>query len=167
MNTPPPAAAGRRRFWRQFLSFGEWVVEGEELPRDEEEAPTQRTGPSPVAWLASADPLPSRMDSPPHHQGFLHWLVWRHPLPIHSDSPPRHAEFLRWLASRDPLPNHYVSSHRHPGFFAWLTEREGPPSESPERTPASRSILRWFLTTEPDDRLESLHSTKEVPPHES
>ena len=31
----------------------------------------------------------------------------------------------------------------------------------------AEGIFRWLLATEPHDRLENLHSTKEVPPHES
>ena len=190
MNIPPSAAAGRRRFWRQLLAFGEWIVKRDELPRDEEEASTQPTGHSPVAWLASPDPLPnrtdsplrrrgflrwlasrdslpSRLDSPPRRRGFLRWFASSDPLPSRMDSPPRHAKFLHWLAVRDPLPIRSVSSHRHPELLGWLTAREEPPAESVERTPSSRSFLRWLLESEPHDRLKSFHSTKEVPPHES
>ena len=190
MNIPPPAAAERRRFWRQLLEFWHWIVERDELPRDEEKTSTQRTGPSPFGWLASSDPLPSltdsrprrrgflrwlasrdplpsRTDSPPRHRGFILWLASRHPLPSRLGSPPRHSGFLLSLASREPLSSRSVSPHRHPGFLAWLTAREEPPAGSPERKPASRSFLSWLLTSESHDRLKNLHSTKEVPPHES
>ena len=163
----PPAAAERPRLWRRFLEFGQWIVDRDELPRDEKESSTQNTGPTPVAWLASPDPLPSRTDSPPRRRGFLRWLASRDPLPSRSESPRRHTDFLHWLASRDPLPNRFVSPHRHPGFLGWLTAREEPPAESSARTPASRSLLRWLLSSEPHDRNENLHSPKEVAPHES
>jgi len=189
VNTPPPAAAGRRRFWRKLLAFGRWIVERDELPRDEEVAPTRRTGPSPFGWLASPEPLPIHSDSPPRRRGLLRWLASPEPLPSHSDSRPRRRGFvtwlvsrdplpsrtdspsggpgfLTWLASRDPLPSHCDSPQRHAGFLAWLTAREEPPTGSPDRTTASRSFLRWLLTSEPRDRLNSLHSTKEVSPHE-
>ena len=166
MHGLPPTRTRRPRFVRRLLVFGRWIVEREELPRDEEETSIRRTGPSPIGWLASPDPLPSRTDSPPRRRGFLRWLASRDPLPSRLDSPRRRLGFPPWVVSRDQLPSLSDSPHPQRGFPAWLTAREQLPAESPERTPASRSIFRWLLTSEPHDRLENLHSTKEVPLHE-
>lgn len=142
-HTPPPAASERRRFWQRFLTFWEWIVERDHLPRDEEEAPIQATGPSPFAWLTSPDPLPS-----------------------HTESPPRRRGFLRWLASRDQLPSREDSPHHRQAFVAWLASRQQLPTGSPEGDLAPRSFFRWLLTSEGHELLNHFDSTKEVAPHE-
>jgi hypothetical protein len=128
---------------RQLLVFGKWIAESEELPRDDDEPPTQRSGSSPLAWLTSPDQLPNLTASELGRRGLV-----------------------PWLASQDHLPNRSEPSRPERGFLGWVTARENLPTPSSERTPASRSIFRWLLTSESHDRLESLRSIKEVPPHE-
>lgn len=144
MNTQPRATAGRNRILRQLLAFGKWIVERGELPRGDDEPSTQRVGASPLAWLTSSDHLPHVTGSGLDRRAF---------------GP--------WLASRDHLPESSEPPRPERGFLGWLTARENLPTASSERTPGSRSILRWLLTSEHHDRLENLHSIKEVPPHES
>ena len=144
MTTQPPAAAGRLRFWRRLLVFGKWIIEREEVPRGHEQRSLQRLRSSPLAWLTSPDLLPNRACSGLSRLGFL-----------------------PWLASRDRLPDHLEAPLHEPGFLGWVTAREDLPAVSTEQTPVPRSLFRWLLTSEAHDRLESLHSTKEVPPHES
>ena len=143
MTTQPPAASERLRFWRRLLVFGRWIVERDELPRDDEPL-IQSSKSSPVVWLTSPDLLPNRTCPGLSRLGFL-----------------------PWLASRNRLPDHLEAPRPEPGFLGWVTAREDLPTVSIEQTPAPRSLFRWLLTSEAHDRLETLHSTKEVPPHES
>lgn len=137
-------AAGRSRFWRQLLQFGTWIVTREQLPRNDDEPSTPRIGASPLAWLASPNALPERSPSAPGRRGML-----------------------PWLASRDHLPDRPQAVRPGSGFFRWVTAREDLPPASSERLPGRHSFFRWLLSSEPDSRFENLHSTKEVPPHES
>ena len=143
MNTQLPAGAGRLQIWRRLLVFGRWIVEREELPRNREGTPTRRTAQAPFRWLASADSLPDRADSPRHRRSFL-----------------------PWLASPEVLPSRAASPRSQLGFIAWLTSREPLPAEPSDHTPAPRTFLQWLLTSDPHERLESHQSTKEVPLHE-
>lgn len=142
--TQPPAAAGRSRLSRQLLIFGKWIVEGEELPRDDDKPTTQRLRSSPLAWLASPGQLPNSPDSGLGRRGFVPWLT-----------------------SRDHLPNPSEAPRSARGFLGWVTAREDLPKEPSEKIPAPRSFLRWLLFSEPLGRFESLQPNKKAPPHES
>ena len=165
MNIQPPAAARRSRFWRQLLVYGKWIDERERLPRDDEPS-IQRIGASPMAWLTSPDQLPNRTGSGFGQRGLVPWLASREQLPKPTPSVFSQRGFVPWLASREQVPNLSESPRSRYGVLGWVTAREDLPTASSERTPPSRSIFRWLLTTEPHDRLENLHSIKEVPPHE-
>lgn len=143
MKSQPPAGAKRIRAWQQLLEFGKWVVEGEELPRDDVEPSTQLNGASPLSWLVSTDVLPNRTVPAPGSLGFLPWLV-----------------------SGDHLPGGWIAPRPEPGFLRWVASREDLPATSSDQLPAPRSFLRWLLSSEHLGCSESLHSTKEVPSNE-
>jgi hypothetical protein len=144
VKSQPQAANETRQFWRQLLNYWKWVLTREELPRAEILVAAQPTERSPLGWLASRDSLPDRTDSSPNQR-----------------------VFSSWLASREILPNRSETQQPRVGFLAWLTAGESLPSTASDRTQTPRSFFRWLVFSEPHDRFENPHSTKEVPPHES
>jgi hypothetical protein len=144
MHDPTSAGTKTSRFAKRLIAFGKWIVAHEDLQVDTYEPLARQGGSIFFAWLMSSDSLPKLTDPTPHRQGFFPWLVSRDQLPIRSGSLKARLRFLAWLTAREVLP---VAPH--------------------ERGPAARSFFGWLLSSEPEDRFESLHSTKEVPPHET
>ena len=144
MNFQPSAAANRDRFWRRLLEVGLWIAARDDLPKAEEERRPHRTGPSPLRWLISRSPLPTRVDSS------------------------REARIpSRWLASKEELPHRVDVSTRTRGFLTWLAGREELPAAPTSKPVSAQSFVRWLLTPESPDSARKPVLTKEVPPHES
>lgn len=143
MHEPPSEDTVRTRFLHRLTAFARWIAEREELLRTEAGSSVRRSERGLFGWFATTDSLPNRADSAIQGRKFLSWLV-----------------------SRDQLPSRPASARRRAGFFSWLTSGDHLPVYSSDITPKPRFFLRWLLTLDPDERLESHPPTKEVPLHE-